>query len=196
MTTQGGLVRGLERVQDPAVKEALRELSQRIYNIETAPESDGLSLSEIRTALRRGGSTPLDVTGLTGVLLRPQPGQSSRCALWYQTSASIAGAGSFTWDREVFSRAPDHYTRQNSNTEINFRTGGVFLIVANLNCSASATLNIEQDGVALAQAVGTIVSLTAVVKVTTGSRIAATNSTGNRVGNADGRTSLAVVRLA
>lgn len=197
MTTRppGPFVRGLERIQDPAAKEAVRDLANRVGAIENAT-TEATDFSAIRTALQRGGSTPLNVTGLLGKLGQSQPGLTGRTALWYQIDTSIAGAGNYVWEREVINLAPDHYMRGSSQEQVVFKTGGVYIVAASLQVSTSATLSLLHNTVAVARGVGTLVSLAAVIMALSGERVSCSNSTGNRVGNADGRTRLGIARLA
>jgi len=132
---------GLDQVRDPATKAALRYLWDAFRSIASQETSMALGLAElvsIRSNLQRGGSTELNVSGLSGKLLEQQPSAVVYFAVFSQT-ADQAGTGYYEWDAEITNTAPHVYKREGaSNVRIAVKQSGSYLVIASVGANGSA----------------------------------------------------------
>lgn len=192
----------LNLVEPGPVQDALRTLWDGLSEVEGRLEalSAAASLSEVREALQVGGSHQLDVTGLLGRLLQPQPARIA-VGMWQQIG-NETGAGNFVWDREVVG-APELFVRRAANEEIHLRTNALLLAVASVDVTAASVIRIFQNSAVRARWQANAVpdhtnTLSTIISGTAGDRIYVDSSAGNRNGGVDpaNPTLLALIRLS
>lgn len=121
---------------------------------------------------------------------------------WYQ-SATIVGAGSYTWDTEVFNEKL-FFTRITANTQIQFNKPGKYLIITQVAIFAPAGINftvtLYLNGVAVRTSYSTAgagvnrsVNPVDILDIKHGDYIEMKNSAGDRLGEADGESSFVAI---
>lgn len=184
----------IELIQDVATREAMRALALRVQELEEA-EAATTDLAAIQTALQRGGSNQLDVTGLVGILAqaqRPAVGYAH-----YVQTATQSGAGLYVWDKEVRNTIPRSVRRNASQQQFDFKDDGFYVCIANVDSGGAGVCWIAVNGVGIGLhtlAAAGWCSVTGAGIIKAGSRLDVRNTAGDRISVLEA-TALYIIRL-
>lgn len=201
---------GVDLVRDTPTRNALRylwdafhELDNREVSVESITSAE---FDAIRTALQRGGTYEMNVSGLGGKLLERQLSLASYCAM-FACTIDLGGSGDYEWDTEVLNTAPHIFKRAASNAKIKMQLEGLYLVLAHINPltnvggNARAYLYHNTDVVGFAYTATGVATdqvqhcFGHIIDAKPGDYVKVTQSLGARKGNTQGRTTLLLLRL-